>query len=297
MCLVVYKPSGADMPDQEYLENAFYNNSDGAGFMYQFSGCVRIRKGFMKIDLLLDALDSLSDKLTKDLVIHFRQATHGTVCPEQTHPFPLSRITRDLTALHIVCFRGMAHNGIIKIDHSVDESDTMAFVRKVLAYKVVYDHLESPAIKILLEKMVNGSKFAIMDSDGVKLIGNGWQIEDGVYYSNESYRTKWKFATAGNYTYRHNYWNDIVCPECKVRLIWDGPGMYFCPFCKREFMFDEDGDLIDIDRAERVELLCPECGKELIETNQANHFYCPGCIVLYNLEDLEDPDAERFTTE
>ena len=49
MCIIVIKPAGIKMPAMSTLENCWYNNNDGAGFMYATGGTVHIEKGFMSL--------------------------------------------------------------------------------------------------------------------------------------------------------------------------------------------------------------------------------------------------------
>jgi len=67
--------------------NSFWNsNNDGAGVIYRYAGFVKWKKGVMR----KDDLRSFVEKLNPPYVIHFRAATHGSECPELTHPFLVS---------------------------------------------------------------------------------------------------------------------------------------------------------------------------------------------------------------
>jgi predicted glutamine amidotransferase len=88
--------------------NSFWNsNSDGAGVIYSDAGAVKWKKGFMR----KEELKSFVEKLVPPYVIHFRAATHGSECPELTHPFlvsmsnPLQGTLRDGQYL-------LMHNGV-----------------------------------------------------------------------------------------------------------------------------------------------------------------------------------------
>lgn len=61
-------------------------NNDGAGVIYKENGLVKWKKGFMK----KDDLKYFVAKLSPPYIIHFRAATHGSECPELTHPFLVS---------------------------------------------------------------------------------------------------------------------------------------------------------------------------------------------------------------
>ena len=64
MCIIAAKAKGVAMPDDQTIENMWYGNSDGAGFMYAENGKVYIRKGFMEYSQFRKALDELALALT-----------------------------------------------------------------------------------------------------------------------------------------------------------------------------------------------------------------------------------------
>lgn len=63
----------------------------------------------------------------------------------------------------------VGHNGIISnigVDHHMDFSDTMVFVRDILSSKAIRDNMEDAAIQELLENFIGASKIAILDGTG-----------------------------------------------------------------------------------------------------------------------------------
>ena len=44
MCIIAIKPAGVKLPADTTLENCWYNNPDGAGFMYAAGGTVHIQR-------------------------------------------------------------------------------------------------------------------------------------------------------------------------------------------------------------------------------------------------------------
>ena len=93
MCIIAIKPAGITMPATTTIENMWYNNRDGAGFMYATGGTVHIEKGFMKLKSLKTALKRLEtsiDVVNTPIVLHFRITTHGGTAAENCHPFPVS---------------------------------------------------------------------------------------------------------------------------------------------------------------------------------------------------------------
>lgn len=237
MCIIVYKPSGVKLPNKQVLETCFQNNKDGAGFMYPFKNQVHIKKGFMDYSSFEENLrETLKyiDEVKTPMVLHFRITTQGGVNQACTHPFPLSKDMSDLRQLQCTSNIGVAHNGIISLTSEsgyyygydsykskvIDYSDTMKFITDYLSliiksptYYKDKDTLE------LIERLVE-SKLAILDSKGhCELIGN-FVKDNGIYYSNESYKprvykTVKTNATKKFYT-KYDLWGDDAYEAC-----WD----------------------------------------------------------------------------
>lgn len=185
MCIIVIKPAGVSLPTLETLETCFWNNPHGAGFMYAKGGRVHIQKGYMDFFDFLDGIRGIEKHMTT--VIHFRYATSGGISPEHCHPFPLSQTTRMLRKTHVVSDAGACHNGIIRIERRRNESDTMAFVRKILANELIRHNLDDDIARQIITSYLGG-KLAILTANGtVKLFGKYWYKDKGVIYSNQSY--------------------------------------------------------------------------------------------------------------
>jgi len=198
MCIIVYKPNNTPMPDYNILMNCFDSNPDGAGYMYQDynSKKVIINKGFMNFDSFITAIESLSNNIditASNLVIHFRYATQGSINPANCHPFPITAKVKQLRQSNITANTAIVHNGVIPFCSNYNSknklSDTQIFIRDYLS-KMNNNTLFNPAVLALIEESTN-SKFVIMDSNRIELIGNF--IEDqGIYYSNDTYKlSRW----------------------------------------------------------------------------------------------------------
>lgn len=171
MCIIVVKPAGVKLPAMNTLENCWYNNNDGAGFMYATGGTVHIQKGFMTLKDFKTALNRLKkdiDVINTPMVLHFRITTHGGTSPGNTHPFPVSeklpllQMTKSKTSL------GVAHNGMIDITPSKkDISDTMEYIINQLAplYQLKKDFYRRPAGKKLVYNFIK-SKMVFLDAAG-----------------------------------------------------------------------------------------------------------------------------------
>lgn len=197
MCIIAIKPAGVKTPAETTIENMWYNNSDGAGFMYAAGGNVHIEKGFMSLKDLKAALKQLEktiDTTSTPIILHFRITTHGKTSPGNCHPFPvveklpLLQMTKCKTPLAV------AHNGIISgIKPSKEDiSDTMEYIMTQLAplYQLKKDFYKQDAGKKLVYNFIR-SKMAFLDGTGrIETIGDFITGEDGVSYSNTSYRAR-----------------------------------------------------------------------------------------------------------
>lgn len=192
MCVICVKKSGVMFPEKKILENCFDNNPDGAGFMYAKNGRVEIRKGFEDFEAFWKAL-SKARKITGDkapYVMHFRIATQGYEVG-MTHPFPLSTKMSSLKKLKCGCNIGVAHNGVLSLtsDGSKDYSDTMKFVTDYLSLIIrSYTWHKDPRNTLLIERLIKGSRFAILDKFGhIETLGEGWVQDGDLMFSNKSY--------------------------------------------------------------------------------------------------------------
>lgn len=218
MCIIIAKKSGIPMPKEEIISNCWQANSDGAGFMYLKNKRVRIEKGFMKLKALKKALKFHNFGLKDTVILHFRWATHGSVTPANTHPFPASNDIKKLRNTITTTDTGIAHNGILTYDDDFknDLSDTMTFIRDIFSDKLILDSLENPAIKNLIEPIVKSSKFALLSATGIQLIGK-FIDDNGLLYSNNGYKDdpfEQYYAINKNYARPYAYEEKTRCPHC-----------------------------------------------------------------------------------
>lgn len=264
MCVIAYKPNNIAFPSKSILENCFTNNNDGAGFMYAFKGNVYIKKGFSTFDAFYNALEK-ARKLTGDkipYVMHFRIATQGYE-KTMTHPFPLSSKMANLYKLHNTCNIGIAHNGILKLtsDGSKEYSDTMKFITEYLSLIIRnFSWYNDDRIKLLIERLIVGSRLAILDKKGhCELLGQGWLEDNGIFYSNNSYSyKKYSYLDAwdwGDY-YHGAFYNNKKNDKKTSKKAWDPyykyynekSGLYEFPENCCPFMVDDDGSYCSLCR-------------------------------------------------
>lgn len=196
MCVIAVKPAGVKLPATQTIENMWYNNSDGAGFMYATGGTVHIEKGFMTLKDFKAALKRLKksiDVINTPMVMHFRITTHGETSPGNCHPFPVSEKLPLLTMTKIKTPLGVAHNGVIDIKPSrKDISDTMEYIMSQLAplHQLKKDFYRLPAGKKLIYNFIK-SKMVFLDGAGrIETVGEFVTGEDGLLYSNNSYKAR-----------------------------------------------------------------------------------------------------------
>lgn len=215
MCVIAYKPLNVAFPEEAILQNCWDNNPDMGGFMYAWNDHVYIHKGYMKFEEFMNALNKAREKTGDDVpyVLHFRISTQGydKACCQ---PFPLSGNMRNLKRLKVETNLGVAHNGILSLtsDGSRDYSDTMLFVTDYLVNIIrSYDWHKDPRTKKLIENLIDGSRFAILDKKGhCELMGKGWIEDKGCFFSNSTYSYKKWTPTVGfnNGGYNRGLWDD-----------------------------------------------------------------------------------------
>lgn len=192
MCVICCKPKGVDMPKDDYIENMWFRNPDGAGLMYMEDGKVQIYKGFMTFDSFKEALDIIKqgrDMKEVPLVMHFRITTHGGTKPENCHPFPISDSVGMLSKLVLNTDIGVAHNGIIDITPRKGISDTMEYIISQLypLYRACPKFYNNKWLMKMVSNAID-SKMAFLTAQGEIFTIGDFQMEDGIKYSNSSYK-------------------------------------------------------------------------------------------------------------
>lgn len=215
MCVIAYKPLNVAFPEEATLKNCWDNNPDMAGFMYAWNDHVYIWKGFEKFEDFTKALNKVREKTGDDIpfVMHFRISTQGfdKACCQ---PFPLSGNMKNLKRLKVETNIGVAHNGILSLtsDGSKDYSDTMLFTTDYLVNIIrSFDWYKDNRTKKLIENLIDGSRFAILDKKGhCELMGKGWIEDKGCFFSNSTYSyKKWTPSIGfGCGCYNRGLWDD-----------------------------------------------------------------------------------------
>lgn len=182
MCIAIVKPQGTEISD-EYLENCFDNNRDGAGIAYAKDGKIYIVKGIFDKKQFIQEVRKAEKIAQGSMLIHCRIGTSGLKDKKNCHP----HIVND----NLV----MIHNGILDIDVPKNSkvSDTVIFIEKYLK-KLSKDFVKSEPIMHLIEKAIGDrNKFAFLNNKGEAFICNAkaGTVEGGIWYSNDTYSYNW----------------------------------------------------------------------------------------------------------
>ena len=212
MCIIIAKLRGKELPKKAILQTCWNNNDDGAGFMIAHDGSVEIVKGFLKFDDFYKALKKYDKKYklkNKNIVIHFRIGTSGGLTSSKTHPFAISKNINDLNATNIKTNVGVAHNGILSnFTYNSKLSDTQNFVKDFIyyVYKMDEDFIHNKnADELILNQLNTSNKLAILTKNDELKLYNDFIEEDGVYYSNNTYKEDRYKINNYNFNYNYNY--------------------------------------------------------------------------------------------
>lgn len=190
MCIICVSGKGVKQPSRDLLRRMFNANPHGAGYMVAENGRVRISKGYMTFESLMDAL-SYENFGKKDVVVyHFRISTQAGVQPAMTQPFPFTKKIENTKALDCEADLGIAHNGIIKLTTNKSDreySDTAHFIAEYLSEWIRGRRDFTDEFLDGLADFTN-SRFAFLDGKGnVFLSGNFIEDYNGLMFSNTSY--------------------------------------------------------------------------------------------------------------
>lgn len=193
MCVIARVPEGTKVP-MSYIENMWNRNSHGAGIGYiDENNNVQIEKS-MKLKEYKRLYKEISkEHSNRDMLLHFRIATLGTVCLENTHPFKVNKNTI------------MAHNGMLPEffeptgkAKKLDLSDTRYFVdyfMKFVDMKSLDDRVFINQLGRIIDSENYPNKLVFLTSDK-RLKFDSYIINEkhgeydkktGIWFSNGSY--------------------------------------------------------------------------------------------------------------
>lgn len=236
MCIIVCKEKGQAMPKTEILKRCFIRNDDGAGFAYNLNNKVYIKKGFLTFEELEKALTTLQEQVKIEdvgLVIHFRIGTSGTNNGGNTHPYPLTNKWWKYKTTDMTTGVAVFHNGIIQgyspnKENKHDFNDTQLYIMKRLAKMPQHFYKKQKWLDIIGKETT--SRFAFIDANGdIYRAGTGWQEDDGIYYSNGTYKTiTYGYNNIYNYDYCWDryYQHNKTTPKTND-TVYDDDDIYF----------------------------------------------------------------------
>jgi len=176
MCIIIYKPKGRDLSREleKNLITSHENNFDGCGFMHNGKDEkeVTINKGFMCIEELFDALKTIDAK-NKNIVFHFRYATHGEILPENCHPFPVTENEKELRQLEKMVVKYREYKTLLQeaidLKEMVKESEGEILEMAEMELESIHERihlLEEELHLLLIPKDPNDEKNVIVEIRG-----------------------------------------------------------------------------------------------------------------------------------
>ena len=187
MCIAILNASGNTLPE-EYLENSWDNNNQGAGLLWVENKKLKSYKTFKYEDLTDKYYELRKNAFIGNIVLHFRISTSGKHNDEDLHPFFVDN--------------GLAfvHNGII---HGLGDhmySDTWYFNETVLK-GLPKGFLDNKVICKLLKGEIGYSKLLFLDKNDNYYIINehlGSFDSNGNWFSNNSHLESLSYYYYGN---------------------------------------------------------------------------------------------------
>lgn len=157
MCLIIHKKKD-DILTKPFLEDVYAFNADGWGAMWlDTDGTPCTAKG-MKYDTFEKFYDEhLQDK---EVMLHFRMATHGSVNVSMAHPFTISD---GVYLMHNGVFHGPNYTDPTKV-----MSDTALFVEELKDSLELFDgDIRHPDILKGIQEIAGATNVVVlMDKDG-----------------------------------------------------------------------------------------------------------------------------------
>ena len=180
MCIAILQKAGEELSKETFYQ-CWRRNPDGAGLMFANHGEIRIYKELDSVDKFYKTYKRVlaSEAKGRDVVVHFRIATHGSIVKQNCHPF---RINERIAFAH----NGIIHN--VSTERYKDLSDTRVFAKEVLSQ--LPDGFETcQATMRMVEEFIGRSKLILLDNKGNSSIANEHMGEwvDGIWFSNGSH--------------------------------------------------------------------------------------------------------------
>ena len=156
------------LPDA-IVKAMFAANSDGCGIVtpsFSYKG--------LSLNTLLKKLHERD--INEPCLMHFRWATHGSICRANCHPFRDSKSG---------C--SFMHNGILNIVPVGNMTDSETAFLRYFVPEIRKHGLDSDELAYAVHQVIGSSKFAFLQGDTVRLFGE-YLKWNGSWFSNLRFR-------------------------------------------------------------------------------------------------------------
>lgn len=283
MCIAILNTKGTTLKKQ-LLNNCWENNGDGAGILYiDNDNQLQTFKTLESFDEFYDAYSTIKQRYGKrNMLLHFRISTHGTINEENCHPFIVDENV------------GFIHNGMISnVPDSVQYSDTNMLNRTLLQKMKVGFEQDDDVLDFLMSLIGNGNKLVFLNKNNEwSIVNEGaghWNL--GCWFSNDSYKEVYDWYDFGgvkkkkkkkgsrvgftpqysyqdfykDYDYNDGYGTakydigeDKLCWDCGMKISNDGNSV--CSFCDRYQQEEKKGTAIALNYVDKMrESTCDSC--------------------------------------
>lgn len=210
MCLLSISIK-SKITNKKWLENAFHNNSDGAGFAWvNDKSEIVCEKGFFDFDSFYSAYCNIPEN--KTILLHFRATSRGLTNEDNCHPFFVNK--------NLV----YAHNGTIQGFYETNKSDTYLFNEKILKPLIGrFVNLKKEFLYLLQEAIGINNKLVFLNNKEEFYIINqkeGHWVDEKIWFSNHSYNYKTNFlGTRSNSAFVGDYYQEVQSLSEWIRKI------------------------------------------------------------------------------
>lgn len=127
--------------------------------------------------------------VNENCMIHFRLATHGSVCEENCHPFTMGTAR-------------FAHNGVLDVTPHGDMTDSETAFQDVIWPAIDRFGLDSVRTRMAIDSVIGSSRFAILMDGRMRTYGEFYEM-NGLMFSNLRFMTGMRYGVARTYGPRH----------------------------------------------------------------------------------------------
>jgi hypothetical protein len=209
MCVIAVSLKGNKFQEED-LKKMWDANSHGAGVAWLDGSKVKVKKGFMRFDELVEFYEEGVPEGVMH-AIHFRLRSAGEVVPQLTHPFRVDVV--DVQELEYVADRVLFHNGTVGDWWGMFWGVLSSLHKKDLKKVFSVDYLSDTYVVSLLVYRYGHEVLKFLDSTSKWLVFGGsepifygrWERDEkrGFAFSNLSWR--YSLGLEG-YGYR-NFWS------------------------------------------------------------------------------------------